>query len=83
MKKALRLTALAGTTVFGVISVVQITVLVYVYIDIYRSPPPYPQFPIHSLLNRDLRNVAPIIFAFICCLILYVQLPNPEKENSK
>jgi hypothetical protein len=81
--------ALAGTTVFGVISVVQIAVLVYVYIDIYQSPPPpfptrsYHQFPIHSLLNRDLRNVAPIIFAFICCLILYVQLPNPEKENSK
>jgi hypothetical protein len=58
--------ALAGTTAFGVISVVQITVLGYVYIDIYRSPPP-PLFPIHSLLNRDLRNVAPIIFAFICC----------------
>jgi hypothetical protein len=88
MKRSLRLMALAGTTVFGVISVAQIAVLVYTYIDTYRlAPPPFPipsyhQFPIYRV-NRDLRDVAPIIFAFICCLIWYVRSVKPEKENSK
>ena len=80
--------ALAGATVFGVISVAQIAVLVYTDIEIYRLPPPpfpvpsYHRFPIYSL-NRDLRDVAPIIFAFICCLIGYVKLVRLEKENPK
>lgn len=80
--------ALAGTTVFGVISAAQVAVLVYIYIDTYRlGPPPFPmpsyhQFPIYRL-NRDLRDVAPIIFAFICCLIVYVKLAKLEKEKSK
>ena len=88
MKGALRLMALAGTTIFGVISITQIAVLVYTYIDTYRTGPlPFPmpgyhQFPIYRL-NRDLRDVAPIIFAFICCLIWYVKSAKPEKENSQ
>jgi hypothetical protein len=88
VKKTLRLMALAGTTVFGVISVTQIAVLVYVYIEIYRLPipsfpiPSYHQFPIYRL-NRDLRDVAPILFAFIGCLIWYVRAVRLEKEGSK
>jgi hypothetical protein len=88
MKRTLRLMALAGTTIFGVISIAQIAVLVYIYIDTYRlGPPPFPmpayhQFPIYRL-NRDLRDVAPILFAFICCLIWYVRSVKLEKEDSK
>jgi hypothetical protein len=80
--------ALAGTTIFGVISIAQIAALVYTYIETYRLPPPpfhipsYHQFPIYRL-NRDLRDVAPILFAFICCLIWYVRSVKLEKENSK
>ena len=88
MKKTLRLMALAGTTIFGVISIAQIVVLVYTDIEIYRLPPPpfhissYHRFPIYSL-NRDLRDVAPILFAFVCCLIWYVRSVKLEKEDSK
>jgi hypothetical protein len=70
MKRLLRLVALAGTTVFGVISALQVATLVYIYIDTYREPPlpfyspSYHQFPVYRL-NRDFRDVAPIIFAFI------------------
>ena len=78
MKEALRLMALAGATLFGVISVLQVAFLVYFYIETYRLPPPpfpipsYHRFPIYRL-NRDLRDVAPMVFAFICCLIWYVK----------
>jgi hypothetical protein len=88
MKKTLRLMALAGTTIFGIISITQIAVLVYTDIEIYRLPPPpfpiptYHKFPIYSL-NRDLREVAPILFAFICCLIWYVRSVKLEKEGTK
>jgi hypothetical protein len=80
--------ALAGTAIFGVISITQIVVLVYTDIEIYRlSPPPfhipsYHRFPIYSL-NRDLRDVGPILFAFVCCLIWYVRSVKLEKEDSK
>jgi hypothetical protein len=80
--------ALAGTTIFGVISITQIVVLVYTDIEIYRLPPPpfpipsYHRFPIYNL-NRDLREVAPILFAFICCLIWYVRAVKLEKEVTK
>jgi hypothetical protein len=86
MKRTLRLTALAGATLFGVISVLNVATLVYVYIETYRLPPPpfpvpsYHQFPIYRL-NRDLRDLAPFFFAFICCLILYIRSAKPE--NSK
>jgi hypothetical protein len=88
MKRALRVIALAGTTIFGVISIAQIAALAYIYIDTYRlGPPPisipgYHQFPVYRL-NRDLRDVAPIIFAFTCCLIWYLKSATPEQENSK
>jgi hypothetical protein len=88
MKRTMRLMALAGVTVFGVISIMQIAVLVYMYIETYRLPPPpfpipsYHRFPIYRV-NRDLKEVAPIVFAFICCLICYVRLANSEKENSE
>jgi hypothetical protein len=80
--------ALAGTTVFGVISIMQIAVLVYMYIETYRLPPPpfpvpsYHRFPIYRM-NRDLKEVAPILFAFICCVIWYVRSVKLEKEDSK
>ena len=76
MTKILRLLALVGTTVFGVACAAQIAVLVYIYVETYRLPaPPFPiagyhHFPIYRL-NHDLRDVALIVFAFICCLILY------------
>jgi hypothetical protein len=79
--------ALAGTTVFGVISVTQIAVLIYIYIDTYKSGllpfavPGYHRFPIFRV-NRDLRDVAPILFAFISCLIWYLWSAKPERENS-
>jgi hypothetical protein len=88
VKGTLRLVALAGTTIFGIISISQIAVLVYIYIDTYRlGPPPfampgYHQFPVYRL-NRDLRDAAPTLFAFICCLIWYVRSVKLEKENSK
>jgi hypothetical protein len=85
MKKALRLMALAGTTVFGVTSVAQVVILVYIYVGTYRLPQPafsipsYHRFPIY----RDLRDVAPIVFGFVCCLIGYVKLARLEKEQPK
>lgn len=80
--------ALAGTTIFGVISFTQLAVLVDIYIETYRlGPPPflmpsYHQFPIYRL-NRDLRDVAPILFAFICCLIWSVRSVKLEQKDSK
>ena len=57
-----------------------IAVLVYTYTETYRLPPPpppvlahlhgYHRFPIYRL-NRDLREVAATIFAFICCGMVY------------
>jgi hypothetical protein len=88
MKKALRLMALAGTTVFGVTSVAQVVILVYIYVGTYRLPQPalsipsYHRFPIYRV-NRDLRDVAPIVFGFVCCLIGYVKLARLEKEQPK
>ena len=88
MKRTLRVMALAGTTIFGVISITQLAVLVDIYIETCRlGPPPFPmpsyhQFPIYRL-NRDLRDVAPILFAFICCLIWYVRSVKLEKQASK
>ena len=40
MKSILRLLALAGATVFGVASFLQIAVLTKIYIEVYRLPPP-------------------------------------------
>jgi hypothetical protein len=88
MRKALRLLALIGTTLFGVTSVAQIVVLVYTYIETYRLPPPpfpipsYHRFPIYRVI-RDLRDTAPIVFAFICCLILYLTLVRSERPSKE
>ena len=88
MKRALRLIALAGSTVFGVILIAQVVVLAYIYIDSYRSPPPpfaipsYHRFAVYRV-NHDLRDLALILFAFICCLIGYVKTSAPEIETSK
>ena len=46
MKGILRLLALAGATVFGVASFLQIAVLTKIYIEVYRYPRP------HSLYLR-------------------------------
>jgi hypothetical protein len=86
MKTTLRLIALAGTTFFGVISAVDVATLVYIYIHTYQIMPHifplpgYHRFPIYRL-NRDMRDVAPIIFAFLCCLICYLRLAKPEKPK--
>jgi hypothetical protein len=88
MKRTLKLLALAGMIVFGLFSIAQIAVLASIYIEDYRMlPPPFPipsyhRFPIYRL-NRDLRDLAPIVFAFIACLIGYFRLDQLERENSK
>jgi len=69
-----------------VVSITQIVALIYTYIETSRLPPPpfpiqgYHRFPIYRL-NRDLRDAAPILFAFICCLILYVHAVRSEKSS--
>jgi len=40
------------------------------------------QVPIYGL-NRDLRDVAFVLFAFICCLIWYVRSVKLDKEGSQ
>ena len=90
MKKLLRLLSLVGATIFGLASITQIVTLVYTYIETYRLPfpafitgkPGFHRFPIYRL-NRDLRDVAPILFAFICCVILYRYSVKLDKENVK
>jgi len=78
LKKLLRLLALVGATIFGLASITMIAVLVYSYSETYRLsqlPPsvriqPYHRFPIDRL-NHDLRQVTPLVFAFICCALVY------------
>ena len=92
LKNLVRLLALVGTTIFGLVSIVMIVVLVYTYSETYRLPPPppsvlahvrgYHRFPIYRL-NRDLREVVPIVFAFIYCAIVYRYSLRLEKGNSK
>jgi hypothetical protein len=88
LKMALHLIALAGSTVLGVILVVQIPVLVYTYIDTYRLPPPpflmpgNHRFPVYRVVS-DLRDVGLNVFGFVCCLMLYFRFAGAEKENSK
>jgi len=88
LKKALHLIALAGSTVLGLILLVQIPVLVYTYIETYRlSPPPfhmagYHRFPIYHVV-RDLRDVGLNVFGFVCCLMLYFRFAGTANENAK
>lgn len=90
MKKLVRLLALAGMTVFGLASITMIAVLTYTYIETYRLQQPafitrmpgFHRFPIYRL-NRDLRELAPTVFAFICCAIVYCYSLRWGKEDLK
>jgi hypothetical protein len=87
MNKALHLIALAGSTILGLILLIQIPALVYTYIETYRVPPPpniagYHRFPIFHVV-RDLRDVGLNVFGFVCCLMLYFKFAAVEKGNSK
>jgi hypothetical protein len=67
MKYALRLLALVGTTVFGVLSIFLVVGCIKVYLDAYTV---FHRFPIYGL-ERDFKYLVPTFLAFACFGTLY------------
>ena len=78
MKWSLRILALAGTTVFGVLSICWVVVDTWFYIQIYKV---FHKFPIYRL-ESDLKDLAPDVLAFVFCGILYLYLVRKMRQMS-
>jgi hypothetical protein len=78
MRYALRLLALACTTVCAAFSLLLLIFIPPEYIENYKQ---YHFFPTYRVAS-DIKHLAPFIVGFVCFGILYFKLARPRKNAS-